>query len=259
MDQLKNLRHLNLSHNNLTQLPSSIYSLSKLNYLDLSHNPFTRVSANLARLVNLNTLDLSNTEIISIPAELLSLSSTTIKIDSCTKLLERSNELDLYLGHNPLSLLETCARQIIQPVLLELIQNKKKKKLQAIIKQQQNAFKQIPTHLLHYLSRPKACSSCGGPYYQSFVIRYRLVQRQDETWIPVEYKLCSAHWNNEKDRLLMLFSDSLPMSLPSTSEPCHLRLVPSSPAWFSNKFVQCNYMSIDCSLFFFFLFLAQKL
>jgi hypothetical protein len=189
----------------------------------MSSNPFTRVSANLARLINLSMLELSNTEIISIPAELLSLSSTTIRIENCLKLLDRSNELNLYLGHNPLSLLETCARQIIQPLLFDLIQNKKKKKQQ--LQKQRDKLKELPTHLLSYLSKPKACSSCSGPYYQSFVVRYRLVQRQDESWIPVEYKLCSAHWNNEKDRILTLFSDSHPMSLPSTSEPCHLKLV----------------------------------
>lgn len=225
MDQLKHLRHLNLSHNKLTQLPSSIYSLTKLNHLDISSNPFTRVSANLARLVNLSILELSNTEIISIPAELLSLSSTTIKIENCTKLLERSSELNLYLGHNPLSLLETCARQIVQPLLFDSIQNKNKKKSKQRLQEQQEKLKQLPQHMLYYLSKPKACSSCSGPYYQSFVVRYRLVQRQDESWIPVEYKLCSAHWNNERERILTLFSESHHMSLPATSEPCHLKLV----------------------------------
>lgn len=223
MDQLKHLKHLDISHNRLTQLPSSIYSLCKLTHFDMSFNPFTRVSANLARLMNLSLLDLSSTEIISIPAELLSLSMTTIKFENCNKL---TDELNQKLQHNPPSLVETCARQMIQPLLFDLIQGKKMKKKQQ--KQQQEIFQQLPKHMLHYLSRPKACSTCGGPYFQSFVARYRIVQRQDESWIPVEYRLCSAHWNTEKDRILTLFSDTSERALPTTSEPCHLRLVPSS-------------------------------
>ncbi|GAA5813203.1 hypothetical protein MFLAVUS_006677 [Mucor flavus] len=223
LDQLKHLNHLNISHNRLTQLPSSIYSLCKLTHLDMSFNPFTRVSANLARLVELNLLDLSNTDIIFIPAELLSLTMTTIRFENCLKLTE---ELDQNLHHNPPSLLETCARQIIQPILFDLIQSKKKKKSK---QQQQHArFQQLPKHMIHYLSRPKACSTCGGPYFKSFVSRYRIIQRQDESWIPIEYKLCSAHWNNEKDRILTLFSEAPERFLPTTTEPCHLKLVPSS-------------------------------
>ncbi|KAI8091686.1 hypothetical protein BDF21DRAFT_332150 [Thamnidium elegans] len=223
LDQLKHLNHLNISHNRLTHLPSSIYSLCKLTHLDMSFNPFTRVSANLARLIDLNLLDLSSTDIIFIPAELLSLTMTTIRFENCLKLTE---ELDQTLHHNPPSLLENCARQIIQPILFDLIQGKKKKKSKQ--QQQQPRFQQLPKHMIHYLSRPKACSTCGGPYFKSFVSRYRIIQRQDESWIPIEYKLCSAHWNNEKDRILTLFSEAPERFLPTTTEPCHLKLVPSS-------------------------------
>lgn len=223
MDQLKHLKHLDISHNRLTQLPSGIYSLCKLTHFDMSHNPLRRVSANLARLIELSLLDLSSTEIISIPAELLTtLSMTTIRLENCQHL---GDELNQILVHNPPSLVETCARQMIQPILLDLIQKKKNKKQQ---KKQEESFQRLPQHVLHYLSRPKACSTCGGPYFQSSVTRYRIVQRQDDSWVPVEYKLCSAHWNNERDRILALFSEVPERSLPRTMEPCRLRLVPSS-------------------------------
>ncbi|KAI7881719.1 uncharacterized protein EV154DRAFT_545573 [Mucor mucedo] len=225
MDQLKHLKHLDISHNRLSQLPSGIYSLCKLTHFDMSHNPVRRVSANLARLMELSLLDLSSTEIISIPAELLTtLSMTTIKLENCQQLVV--DELEQELVHNPPSLVETCARQMIQPILSDLIQNKKAKKKQQ--REREASYQRLPNHLLHYLSRPKACSTCGGPYFQSSVTRYRIVQRQDESWVPVEYKLCSAHWNNEKDRILALFSDIPQRALPRTTEPCRLRLVPSS-------------------------------
>jgi Leucine-rich repeat (LRR) protein len=225
MDQLRHLKHLNLSHNNLHHLPSSIFSLIKLNHLDASFNPLSRVSANAARLIHLKYLDLSNTDILSIPAELLTLSMTTIKTENCTRLEDQSFEIDQHLKHNPLSLRETCARQLIQPILYGIMTGKQSKRNKRLQKQRQLEFQLLPRHLVGYLSRPKACSSCGGPYYDSYVVRYRIVQRQDESWVPVEYRLCSAHWNTEKERLLTLFSEAPHTSLPPTTEPCHLKLV----------------------------------
>ncbi|EPB92515.1 hypothetical protein HMPREF1544_00528 [Mucor circinelloides 1006PhL] len=229
IDQLRHLKQLNLSHNSISHLPASIYSLTKLTHFDMSFNPITRVSANMARLHHLNYLDLSNTDISSIPAELLNLSMTIIKTDHCPQLLDRSIELEQKTAHNPLSLIEICARQIIQPILYDLMAKKKKKReLRELQKQRYKSFQKLPSHMICYLSRPKACSSCGGPYFQSFVVRYRIVQRQDESWIPVEYRLCSAHWNTEKDRILSLFSDIPLSSLPPSTEPCQLKLIPSN-------------------------------
>jgi len=127
IDQLRNLKQLNLSHNNISHLPASIYSLTKLTHFDMSFNPITRISANMARLHHLNYLDLSNTDISAIPAELLNLSMAIIKTDHCPQLLDRSVELEQRTAHNPLSLIEICARQIIQPILYDLMAKKKKK------------------------------------------------------------------------------------------------------------------------------------
>ncbi|KAI8097945.1 uncharacterized protein B0P05DRAFT_522686 [Gilbertella persicaria] len=223
IDQLKNLRHLNLSYNELTQLPSNIYNLERLDHLNMSFNPLKQISASLACLFHLTFLDLSNTHIPSIPVELLGLSMTIIKTDGCNELKDRSIEFNQRLIHNPVSLLETCARQLIQPILHELIAKKKKKK-QYDLKKKQEELRHLPEHIVSYLSQPKACSSCGGPYFQSCVIRYRIVQRQDDTWIPAEYRLCSAHWNTEDDRLLALFSKKPSSYLPSSAELCQLRL-----------------------------------
>ncbi|KAI8372450.1 hypothetical protein BD560DRAFT_482817 [Blakeslea trispora] len=225
MDQLKNLRHLNLSHNELYQIPSSIYFLEKLNHLDVSFNPFKQIPANIACLINLSFLDLSNTNIYSIPVELLRLSMTMIRIDGCSHILDRSTEFNHELTHNPVSLFETCARSIMRPILYDLTMKKKRKKQEEFLLKHVD-LKRIPDHIHSYLSQPKACSSCGGPYYQSYVIRYRIVQRQDELWIPVEYRMCSAHWNTESDRILSLFTNKPHSYLPASSEHCSFELTP---------------------------------
>ncbi|KAI8879499.1 L domain-like protein [Backusella circina FSU 941] len=206
IDQLTQLRHLNISHNEITKLPTTISALSKLMVLNVSSNPIKRVSANIAQLTRLVVLDLSSTDIKAIPTELLVLSHTTIKTDNCPHLLERSVKIDCKLSHDPVSLLETCARHVLQPILFE--KKKKKKKTAAT----QDMFSQLPQHLRHYLSKTKSCSSCGGPYIDSYVVRYRIVQRQDETWVPVEYRLCAAHWSNEDERILAMFSQGYPLS-----------------------------------------------
>ncbi|KAI8373923.1 hypothetical protein EDC96DRAFT_562657 [Choanephora cucurbitarum] len=223
MDQLKNLRHLNLSHNELYQIPSSIYFLEKLNHLDVSFNPFKQIPANIACLINLSFLDLSNTNIYSIPVELLRLSMTMIRVDGCSHIIDRSIEFNHNLTHNPVSLFETCARSIIRPILYNLTMKKKRKKQE--LRPTHIDLKHVPNHIRSYLSQPKACSSCGGPYFQSYVVRYRIVQRQDELWIPVEYRMCSAHWNTESDRILSLFSKKPSSYLPASSEHCSFELI----------------------------------
>lgn len=61
--------------------------------------------------------------------------------------------------------------------------------------------------LYHYISNYKLCSHCNGPYFTSFVSRGRWIDRND-TWIPLEYRLCSAHWSTESDRIYSMFSSS---------------------------------------------------
>jgi Leucine-rich repeat (LRR) protein len=200
IDQLTHLRHLNISHNEIAKLPASISALSKLMVLDVSSNPIKRVSANIARLSKLAILDLSSTEIKAIPTELLVLSHTTIKTENCLQLLKRSVKMECKLNHDPVSLLETCARHVLEPILFGKTKKNKRN--------EQEVLDQLPHHLRSYISKPKSCSSCGGPYIDSYVVRYRIVQRQDETWVPVEYRLCAAHWNNEDERLLSMFSQA---------------------------------------------------
>jgi Leucine-rich repeat (LRR) protein len=56
--QLRNLRTLNLSHNNFTGVPAEIGQLTKLETLDLSFNKLTGLPHELGNLLNLQKLDL---------------------------------------------------------------------------------------------------------------------------------------------------------------------------------------------------------
>ncbi|KAI8081429.1 uncharacterized protein BX664DRAFT_388415 [Halteromyces radiatus] len=76
-----------------------------------------------------------------------------------------------------------------------------------------SAILNLPSHLWDYMMRAHPCSFCGKPYVQDYVTRYRIIQRLDETLLPVHYHLCCAHWSNESDRLLSLFSSVVSSSL----------------------------------------------
>lgn len=56
--QLKNLRILNASHNNMTGVPAEIGQLRNLEVLNLSYNQLTGLPNELGNLKNLKTLDL---------------------------------------------------------------------------------------------------------------------------------------------------------------------------------------------------------
>ncbi|KAI8143156.1 hypothetical protein BJV82DRAFT_515268 [Fennellomyces sp. T-0311] len=186
--QLKHLRQLNLAHNRLQHIPNALNSLKKLTYLDLSYNTFSDIPLSLTSLANLTYLDLSYSRIDAVPAELLRLSIATIKTDGCPQLQIKLSEFTHSLAHDPPSLAEICARQLATP--------------QKRREQQQD----LPDHLQSYLGQSKACFYCGEPYFDNPVIRYRIVQQHDGHCMPVRYNLCSAHWSDDQDRILALFS-----------------------------------------------------
>lgn len=53
---LEKLAKANFSHNKLGSLPNSFYRLKDLNHLNLSHNHFTELNADVSDLVMLETL-----------------------------------------------------------------------------------------------------------------------------------------------------------------------------------------------------------
>ncbi|CAO3646886.1 unnamed protein product [Cunninghamella blakesleeana] len=216
--QLKQLEILILSKNQIQQLPDSIQYLSRLIELDVSFNKlkeikslgnFTLLStlllsnnlleslpSDVSGMKQIVTIDLSNNPIKVLPAEIIRLSHLRrLKLEQCQYILniDPDNAMEYETIHNPPSLVEICARK--------LMSSTKKKDL---IQKNKHLLKLLPEHLLTYLGTAKVCSSCHGPYFESYVLRGRLLEKPD-TWIPLEYRLCTAHWSDENDRLLNLF------------------------------------------------------
>ncbi|KAI9010440.1 hypothetical protein CLU79DRAFT_710459 [Phycomyces nitens] len=216
---LKHLQHLNLANNLIPELPSVIQFFVKLNHLDLSNNPLQELSANIARLTQLTMLDLTGTKISNVPSELLRLTKVSVRVDNCPNIAERSVSFDQTLKYDPPSLLEICSRIVMRPLLLDSATKKKMISQRAL----DSTFSLVPQNVKDFLSSPKACSFCEGPYFKSCVFRYRIVQRHDDTYLPVEYRLCSAHWSNEDDRVLTMFAEQPITMIPRLRKRRELR------------------------------------
>ena len=62
-----NLRKLNLSHKDLTEIPDEVYRLKLLRVLDLSYNNLTVIPESIFKLPHLRTLVVSHNHISSLP------------------------------------------------------------------------------------------------------------------------------------------------------------------------------------------------
>ncbi|CAI2163268.1 6547_t:CDS:2 [Funneliformis geosporum] len=190
---LHKLVELRLSDNQLTYIPSSIGSLKKLGTLLLDNNKLTELPPEIGEIKTLVNLDVRENPITVLPAELGRLQYLRkLRTEGCSLKTEFVHNIT----HSPPTLMELAARTIVR--------------------------KQIPIledtteHLKDYLSNAKKCSFCGGPYFESFVKRGKIIDK-NEQHIPLEYRLCSPHWNTEQERVSLLFC-ALPDTAPS-SEP----------------------------------------
>jgi hypothetical protein len=142
------------------------------------------------------SFNISHNPVKQLPAELITIKSLRKLIaegcDFCTEFVsERS--------HDPPSLFEQCARTIVRHQLA----------LPDI----------LPDPLRTYLLTHQECSYCDGPYFESYVTRGRFIERAHQP-IALEYRLCCAHWTDESDRLLNLFSKGTETNAgPSFSSP----------------------------------------
>ena len=72
-ESILSLKRLDLSHNNLSEIPSGISVLTNLKELWLQHNPITIFPPGVKLLANLEVLDISHTLIEEIPSEVANL------------------------------------------------------------------------------------------------------------------------------------------------------------------------------------------
>ncbi|KAG0170707.1 Leucine-rich repeat-containing protein 58 [Apophysomyces sp. BC1034] len=201
---LHHLEDLSLARNHLTELPHTISYLTSLTELDVSHNLLTFITPCIGYLKKLHTMTLTSNQLVRLPTEIAGMSSLAsldmshnpirvlpaeisqlpllrrLRLEACPL----KTELVYELPHDPPSLLELCARTIIR---------------------HQIDTTNLPEPMVDYLASAKPCSSCHGPYFESVVRRGRFVDKADIT-VPLEYQLCSAHWTDENERLLSMFS-----------------------------------------------------
>lgn len=197
---LSNLEELDASYNQIQQLTSCISYLEKLKTLSLAYNQIHSLSpTTISGLVNLISLDLTQNPIRVLPAEISQLQFLRrMRLEDCPFIVrqqqqqEQQSIIEYALWHDPPSLLEVCGRSI--------------KRRGKVIKTEL-----LPQHLQNYLQSAKSCTSCHGPYFESCVLRGRLMEKTD-LHIPLEYSLCSAHWSTNNDRIQSMFS-----SQPTTS------------------------------------------
>lgn len=182
---LKKLKAINLSQNRLVNLPKGIGSLPSLIILILNQNQLTELPREIAKLNDLITLNVSNNPLKSIPAEIATLKSLRkFSAENCAF----ESEFVYDLVHDPPSLFEICARNIVKS---------KNKAVSAHLSQPSFA---------NYFKKEQTCSFCYGPFFDSFVTRGKFIERTNRQLITLDYKLCSAHWVDEEDRITAMFS-----------------------------------------------------
>jgi Leucine-rich repeat (LRR) protein len=188
---LSKLKALNVSHNNLKKLPPAIGEPSKLVIIIANNNQLESIPRELTKLKRLVSLNISNNPLTIIPAEIASLPHLRKLL---TLNCEFKEEYDYPLEHDPPSLVEFCARQVMSS--------------------RNNVPQDLVQHIKGYLSKAELCSYCKGYFFESYVTRIRFVERVAHQIIALEYKLCCAHWTDESDRLRLSFSEGMvsPMS-----------------------------------------------
>ncbi len=109
LNELSNLRTLNLARNYLAWIPATYWRLSNLQNLDLSGNRLTEIPEGLAQLTNLQSLDLSSNQLTAIPetlAQLTNLRLLDLSDNQLTAIPEELAQLtnleNLSLDRNPL-------------------------------------------------------------------------------------------------------------------------------------------------------------
>ncbi|CAG8498162.1 2185_t:CDS:2 [Dentiscutata heterogama] len=187
---LYKLQELKLSNNQLTWIPSSVGSLKKLGTLLLDDNKITELPPEIGQIKTLVHLDVRENPLTVLPAEVGRLQQLRkLRTDGCPLKTEFVHQLT----HSPPTLMELAARTIVR--------------LQVPI------LEDTTDHIKDYLASAKKCSFCGGPYFENYTKRGKIIDK-NEQHIPLEYRLCYPHWNTEQERVSLLFC-ALPDTAPS--------------------------------------------
>ncbi|AKB83507.1 hypothetical protein MSBR3_2929 [Methanosarcina barkeri 3] len=99
-----NVNILDLSHNQLTQLPPEIKEIDTLKKLNLSYNQFSYFSSDIAELNNLTVLDLSHNQLTELPLEITKLNSLTTLDLSYNQLIQIPSKISKLINLKKLNL-----------------------------------------------------------------------------------------------------------------------------------------------------------
>ncbi|KAF9127897.1 hypothetical protein BGW39_005481, partial [Mortierella sp. 14UC] len=162
---LTKLVDLRLSGNFIDSLPPSIGELTKLTHLSVENNQLKRLPRQLGQLKALTHLVLDDNPIAVLPAEVGQLQYLRrLKLERCPLVQEFVHSP----VHSPPTLMELAARVILrQGVMVPPL---------------------LPPHLKAYLRTSQRCSFCDGPYFESFVKRGKMIDK-NEFLVPLEYTL----------------------------------------------------------------------
>ncbi|MBI3123007.1 MAG: leucine-rich repeat domain-containing protein [Ignavibacteriales bacterium] len=108
---LANLEYLDISNNQLTQVPSEICALSNLQSLEVSDNELTQIPSEIFALFNLQSLDVSFNQLTQLPSEIGNLSnlqSLDVSFNQLTQLPSEIGTLTI------LQTLDVTGNQLIQ-------------------------------------------------------------------------------------------------------------------------------------------------
>lgn len=184
---LSRLKHLYLDRNILSNLPRSIGNLVNLQTLSVSSNFISELPREMGRLFNLSFLRVEGNILRFLPSELLLITDLKINIRD-NPLISPGEQVSIFNFQNKYS----------GPSLKELAGR-------SYIKHSMGAESFLPKLLLSSLVGAEHCSVCKGPMIEYCMDKIVFVKREHDLKIPFSYKLCEAHWSDEKGRQLALF------------------------------------------------------
>ena len=127
----KDIKKLDLTYNNITQLPIEIVQLTRITTLSLAYNKLTQLPGEIGQLTQLTTLYLQNNNLTQVPVELGQLAQLTTLYLCNNKLTHLPVEIGqlaqltiLYLSNNNLTQVPVEIGQLAQLITLNLCNNK---------------------------------------------------------------------------------------------------------------------------------------
>ncbi len=129
-NELLNMTYLDLSSNNLTEIPKEVFNLTNLTALNLSENEISILPKEIGNLVNLRELYLDNNSLMEIPVEIETLTNLTyldLHFNELTKFPKEIgslvNLIELNFSSNELSTLPKEFFNLVNLVKLNLGNN----------------------------------------------------------------------------------------------------------------------------------------